>query len=278
MKSTNTEQIKIPISNDFRPAAIKNALFKNSINHWSSRYFAPALLGTAVFGAFFGFSYELFLVMLGITGFSSSMFVYNQNIKADAFKQHYIKNLIELQEKSTQQKLENLKENLVKNNLTHSARQLDQFKQKFETIIEILNTKFDQTQLTYSRYYGIAQEVYLSGLDNLNDILIAKKTMNSIDLDYISLRLSELESKDKGNKAVQKEVDALLRSNYSYQVQQEKIVSLTAENESALTQIDEASIAISEINKSKDKQGQIDMENSMMALAEMAKRTKFYSR
>ncbi len=276
--SKNLIPQKVITSEDFRPAAIQKALFQNSLSHWSFRYSFPAILGAGLTGVLFGFSYPIFLSVLGIIGFSSTYFIFNQVIKSDTFKKKYIDQLIKRQEELTKEKLLNLKQELINNKLDDAAQQLGQFEQKFQNLIEILKTKFDKTQLTYGRYYGIAQEVYLSGIDNITDILLAKKTMNSIDLEYVSSRLARLENKDKNNKVVKKEIDALLRSQFSYKMQDEKIGSLIAENETALTQLDEASIAISEIKKSKDKQGQIDMENSMKALAEMASRSKLYSR
>jgi len=269
---------KIPTAEDFRPAAIQKALTQYSMGHWTFRYAWPLLIGSSVFGVLFGFSYNLFLALIGITGFASINFVMNQYINADKFKKKYIDELLLLQERRTRLKLQNLKNELEKNGLSDGANQLGQFTNKYRTLVEILESKFEKTQLTFSRYQGIASEVYLSGIDNLKDMLLAQKTMNSIDLNYVSDRLSKIENKDTNNKAVEKEKDALLRSQYSYKLQEEKINKLMAENESALTQIDETTIAISEITKSANREAQADMENSMKLLSEMAERSKLYSR
>ncbi len=272
------DQNKIPSAEDFRPVAIQKALTRYSMGHWSFRYAWPLLIGSSAFGVLFGFSYNLFLAMIGITGFASINFVLNQYINAEKFKRKYIDELLLLQERRTRLKQQNLKNELEKYGLADGANQLKQFTIKYRTLVEILDSKFDKTQLTYSRYQGIASEVYLSGIDNLNDMLLAKKTMASIDLKYVSDRLSKLDEKDSNNKAVEKEKDALLRSQYSYKLQEEKIYKLMAENEAALTQIDETTIAISEITKSTNREAQVNMENSMKQLAEMAERTKLYSR
>ncbi|MCK7532840.1 MAG: hypothetical protein MZV63_18290 [Marinilabiliales bacterium] len=64
--------------------------------------------------------------------------------------------------------------------------------------IEILNVKFpDKNQLTYNRYYTIAQEVFLSGIDNLNEVLLIHKTLDAIDMDYIERSLQRLEATGK---------------------------------------------------------------------------------
>jgi hypothetical protein len=268
---------KIPTYSDFSPAAVNKALIDKSLSHWSMRYSVPLLLGTGLFGVVFGFSYNLFLVSLGIVGVTGAYFINNVFIKADKFRSQYTNYMLERMEDLKKEKLKDLHENLTASKNERGARQLQQFKQKFETLSDIIRTKFDPGQLTFDRYYSIAHEVYLSGLDNLNDVVVAEKTLKSIDLNYIGNRLKALENEEKTMASV-KELEALNRSKQSFHEQKEKIKLLLAENETALSQMDTATIAISEITKSKDKQGQIDMENSMKALTEVIERSKYYSR
>jgi hypothetical protein len=278
MKLDNVIINKEPTSSDFTQNAISKALINYTFGHWSFRYAIPLIFGTLVFGLFFGFTYHLFLGILTIIGIAAFSLIYNLFFRAEKFRKKYLDFLMEKLADIAEKKLYNLKEDLLNYKHEHGAKQLDQFKLKFDVLLDILKSKFDASQLTYNRYYSIAQEVYLAGIDNLNDIVLALKAMNSIDLKYIEDRLSELKKKDPANNAVLKEVDALQRSKQSYQTQEDKINQLVAENETALTQIDEATIAISEITKSTNKEAQIDMENSMTALAELAKRSKLYSR
>jgi hypothetical protein len=278
--TATTEETKgfTPTSKDFTQTAIKKALLGTALEHWSFRYSLPALAGTGIVGALFGFSYPVFLVMLGIFGSSAAGFVVNTLFKGPKFETQYVNYLHRLIDEHTAEKRKNLKEHLNTFGEKRAVLQLDQFDKKFEVLVEVLNQKFETTQLTYQRYYGIAKEVYLSGIDNLNNIVISIKTMKSIDLDYINFSLSEIEKKDKNNMAVKKELDALLRSKESYSNLQDKIENILAENETALTQIEQTTIAISEITRSKNNEAQTDMENSMKALEEMALRSTYYSR
>ena len=279
MKSgTKILEDKIPTSSDFTPASLNRSLFRHSVRHWSIRYAPSLLLGGVLFGILFGFSYPLFLLMLGLIGFASITFIINIYFRGDKYKKQHALNLLQKLEEQTEQKLVNLKGNLIRYKNEHGAKQLEQFRQKFNTLVDILKSKFDVSQLTYNRYYSIAQEVFLSGIDNLNDVITALKTLESIDLKYITERLKSIKDEDENNMAVKKEKDALTRSLNSYDLQKNKITELIAENESALTQMDEATIAISEINRSQEKEARIDMENSMKALADMAQRSKLYSR
>lgn len=277
MNLKNINPVRVPTSSDFTQASLNKKLFQYSIAHWSFRYTIPFILGAIVFGVLFSFSYELFLTILFIFGFGCAAFIFNVFFKGDKIKKKYTELLLKLLEEQTEQKLKNLENNLLSFKQTHGAKQLEQFRQKFEILVDILKYKFDVSQLTYNRYYSIAREVYLSGIDNLNDLVIALKTLDSIDLEYINDRLKSLKDKDPENMAIKKEVEALNRSLNSFKQQEQKVYNLIAENETALTQMDEATIAISEISKSKDKEAGIDMENSMKALAELAQRTKLYS-
>jgi len=269
---------KTPTSSDFTPQAVNKALFEYATNHWSLRYAIPLLLGTGLFGLLFGYSYILFLLILGIIGLTGIGFINNIYFKADKFKNNYTRDLLQKLEMLTEKKLKDLQKNLKEYKNNHGAKQLEQLRQKFDILNDILKSKFDVSQLTFDRYYSIAREVYLSGLDNLNDVVIAEKTLRSIDLDYIDERLKELGKENTDNMAIVKEKEALNRSKDSFSMQKQKIGKLLAENETALSQMDTATIAISEITKSKDKQGQVDMENSMKALSEMVERSKMYSR
>ncbi|MBN1183112.1 MAG: hypothetical protein JXB49_12540 [Bacteroidales bacterium] len=269
---------KVPSSYDFTPQAVNRALRKHASGHWTVRYSIPIFLGGVVFGALFGFTYTVFLLLLGIIGLGLFSFIIQFYFRAKTFKSEYTSYLHNLLQKQTDKKRTNLKKDLQEMKCEQGAKQMDQFQHKFDTLLEILKTKFDESQLTYSRYYSIAQEVFLSGIDNLTSILMALKTLKSIDINYINERLLALDKEKDKNMSIKKEYDALHRSLASHKEQETLVKELLAENESAMTQIDEASIAISKIERTLDKEAEIDMENSMKSLQEMTHRTKEYNR
>lgn len=278
MKSKFSTYNKVPTSADFAPKAIRRALMEYANSHWLFRYSIPLFLGSILFSILFGFSYTKFLISIALLGIAGLSWIFNYYFFADKFKRKYLDHLNQIIADYTQSKLKNLKEDLKKYNDYVAAKQLEQFIKKFELLVDILKTKFDPDSLTFGRYFGIVQEVYLSGIDNLADILVAHKTVQSIDINYIHDRLNKLGTANKDSMVVKKETEALRRSLDSHKEQELKIQNLMAENEMALSQIDETSIAISEISKSRDKQAEIDMENSMKALSEMKERSKYYSR
>jgi len=266
----------LPMKYDFSQKAIKNALVQRANHHWSLKYSVSFIGGTLLFGTLFGFTYPIFLVILSTFGFSAISWVYNMFISAGNFEKSYVKNLQDKIREQTKVKQLTLKVNLLQYDCLNGAEQLVQFQTKFDILVDIIKSKFDETQLTYNRYYGIVQEVFLSGIDNLSDVVVAYVTLTSIDVSYIKKRLKKLKNDKTDNLIVKKELTALQNSLKSFEHQQQKIKSLLSENAVALGQLDETVVAISEISRIKDKDSQVDMEDSMRQLQQLTKRTKLY--
>ena len=143
--------------------------------------------------------------------------------------------------------------------------------------IEILDLKFpDKNQLTYNRYYTIAQEVFLSGIDNLNEVLLIHKTLDAIDMDYIDRSLQRIKDREQ-DAATKREQSSLLQSKQNYQDQQEDIKNLMAQNEEALSKLDEAIVQVQDIKRSANNEGQLDMEASMEQLHRMSQQSYKFS-
>lgn len=264
-------------STDLSSGAIKRALLDYTNNHWAFRYSIPLFAGSLVYGGVFGFTYPIFLASLATSFLGVGSWIYNFFINGDKFEKNYVKALrTQLVEKSNRKKI-SLKEDLTKFKLDRGYRQLVQFDKKFENFADVLKSKFNTSQLTYSRYLAIGQEVYLSGIDNLFEIILALKTINTIDTGYIKKRLKELEQENLNNKIYQKEFKALSRSMKSHSDQKTRIEELLAENEAALSKFDETIIAISQISKIKDRSSKVSMENAMKELQELIHRSKYYS-
>lgn len=268
---------KSPKARDFSKPAIKSALLSHTNSHWTVRYSLPLIAGSLVAGGIFGFTYPVFLSILATSGIGITSWVYNYFVNGNSFEQEYVARLRSIIAEQTENKRKHLNEDLASYGSKRGIHQLDLFQKKFENLIDVLNSKFDSTQLTYSRYYGIAQEVFLSGIDNLSAVVTALKTINTIDVSYLKTRLEELKSGSMENIANVKESEALKRRLRSFKEQKDKISALLAENEEALAQFDETAIAISEIERARDKESKMSMERAMQDLQEMMKRAKHFS-
>ena len=90
-----------------------------------------------------------------------------------------------------------------------SVIQLQRFKDKIATFEEVLAGKFQRHELTFGRFLGIAEQVCLAGIDNLRQIALALKSLESIDARYIERRLKKLADDPATSPAEEQEVAGL---------------------------------------------------------------------
>ena len=262
---------------DFEEEAIKQALNKSIMDNW----FVGATIGAIPVGI-------LTAILLGtgvgvpIIGgailLGGGTWAWKRFINGDKFFEQYRNHLRQLLDEDTERRRYELQQSLDAYGNKHACEQLEQFRNKIKVFIEILNVKFpDKNQLTYNRYYTIAQEVFLSGMDNLKEVLLIHKTLDAIDMDYIERSLLRLEKRGNDTTA-KRELNSLLQSKQQYLDQQQDIKDLMAQNEEALSKLDEAIVQVQEIKRSEINESQLDMEASIEQLHRMAQQTYKLSR
>jgi hypothetical protein len=74
-----------------------------------------------------------------------------------------------------------------------------------------------------------------------------------------------------------RELNSLLQSKQQYQDQQQDITNLMAQNEEALSKLDEAIVKVQDIKRSANNEGQLDMEASMEQLHRMIQQSYKFS-
>ena len=268
---------RTPNASDFSPKAIRRALKQHAGNHWTTRYSAVIFLLAILGGGLFGFSEVVFVAMIGTMGAGCLSWVYNYYIQSGKFEQRYVSQLQKAIREQTERKRERLKEELLDLDCLEGANQLDKLQAKFECLVELLADKLDTSELTYGRYYGIAQEVLLSGIDNLSAVVSALKSISKIDENYIVERLAELRTSASQDSESEKEIDTLETRLAIRQKQEEKVKHLLLENTEAMTQLDQTNVAIADMDTGMG-EAEVDMENSMKELAEITNRAQLYSK
>ena len=262
---------------DFDEEAIIRALNRSIMDNW----FVGATIGAIPVGI-------LTAILLGtgvgvpIIGgailLGGGTWVWKRFINGDRFFEQYRNHLRQLLDEDTERRRHELQQSLDAYGNKHACEQLEQFRNKIKVFIEILNVKFpDKNQLTYNRYYTIAQEVFLSGIDNLKEVLLIHKTLDAIDMDYIERSMLRLEKRGDDPTA-KRELNSLLQSRQQYLEQQQDIKDLMAQNEEALSKLDEAIVQVQEIKRSEINESQLDMEASIEQLHRMAQQTYKFSR
>jgi len=265
-----------PTYSDFSPVAIKQALRRHTTKHWITRYSAVPLGLSVLGGALFGFTEAAFLAIVGSFGFACFPWIYLYYLRAGSFEHKYVERLQKAIQEQTEIKRECLKQDLMDLGCPEGAQQLDKIQAKFDSLDGLLVDKLNPNELTFKRYRGIALEVFLSGIDNLSAIVSALKSIREIDEDYINDHLRQLRSSGKEDQETKEQIKALETRLDMRQKQLDKVKKLLLENERAMTQLDETTVAIADMDTGQD-EAEVDMENSMLDLAEITERAKHFS-
>jgi hypothetical protein len=265
-----------PRPEDFEEQAIIKALNKSIMDNWlvgaSIGAIPVGILTAILLGTGIGIPIIGGALLLG-----GGTWAWKRFFKGDRFFDKYRDHLRQLLDEDTERRRNELERSLEAYDNKHACEQLEQFQTKIRVFMEILDMKFpDKNQLTYNRYYTIAQEVFLSGIDNLNEVLLIHKTLDAIDMDYIDRSLQSLDSQEQ-NAATKRERSSLLQSKQQYQNQQQDIKNLMAQNEEALSKLDEAIVQVRDIKRSTNNESQFDMETSMEQLHRIAQQSYKFS-
>lgn len=173
--------------------------------------------------------------------------------------------------------VENLERELDQLNLTDGLGQLWRLQEKYAAFESLLKRKLDPSELTYSRYVGMAEQVYLSALDNLHRVIDLQQGVAAIDEVFLQQRVLELEALPVPSQEQRDELDALLPRLQLKRRQAERINQWLARNEQAMTQLDLTMAAIADMNTVRGQAG-IDMESAMEELQRLASRSREYDR
>jgi hypothetical protein len=172
--------------------------------------------------------------------------------------------------------LATLEQDLVQVKAKEAIAQLERFSDKLRTFEDVLDDKLDPGEITFQRFMGIAEQVYLSGLDNLRQVASARKGAGAVDETYIRSRIKQLKSGDgpELSKAKKDEVASLEKQLEIATKHSGSVEALLAQNEQALAQMDAALAAVAEM---KTGSASVGMETAMADLQHIASRAGAYS-
>ncbi len=206
----------------------------------------------------------------GIVGIGAWLF--NATLRREVFANRYLKKLRDTLSQRVNQSIRSLESDLVDVDSQDGLHQLDRLQKKFEAFQQILRRKLDENELTFGRYLGMAEQVFLGGLDNLKLLTDLLKGTSVIDAKHLGRRIVQLENASSPSKNAEKELATLLeRQGLLYQ-QQSKVKQLLAQNEEAMTQIDKVMAKIAGM-ESGPGHATMDMESAMQELERLAKRS-----
>lgn len=261
---------------DFSSQSIKREVHKSTAQNPLVLYPMAVGLLAALSAVVFGpTSWLLGAGLLGISGGAGAWF-YHSVIRRDIYISKYLRQLrLELGQQ-VQRSIQRLEKILQQNHMDKPLNQLQRLKNKFSIFEDMLKSKFDENEITYERYLGMTEQVFMAGLDNLQKSADIAKGLSAINKQHLEKRLSELKSQDQLDPSVQKELEALLARNQLVELQENKIQQYLTQNEQAMTQIDKLMAAIASLENSSSRRATMEMEDAMQELSRLADRAQDY--
>lgn len=246
---------------------LQKAVFKKTMGSGAFQYPLYAMVGLAGLGFLFGFNFWLFVLCILLVGASSISWVIQMFIRNEKLKLQYIQEIKQLAEKEIEKKNRQLSQDLIDINIVDAATQLEQFQNSFKNFVFILDQKFSPEEIAYNRYYSIVQQIILAGMNNLQSIFLRKKNLMNCDLSEIKQTLKRLEGLKNPTSTQKSRVEELQKRIDIYNEESSEIDEILAQNEKALTSIDDVSRSIASINT--DGNLSANMESAMQDLVNM---------
>lgn len=266
---------------DFSEKNIKKKVFSEIAQHPVSIF--PLILGGMGFYAvFLGLLSGTLFFWLTLGGAALGLFTFVVNLfRRKSFENRYIRSLNKSLEQEKEAKLKRLRKKLEvlrKNRelvlyADQAQIQFDKIKEKFSSFTSMLSEKFSASELTFGRFLGTSEQVYLAVLDNLEKIVHSMESMNSIDLTYVETRLTHLNSLTSPEAADLAEIETMKKRKALHEKQRESVNRLLTCNEEAMTELDLSMSSIASAETMPDR-ASVDMEFARGELMRLAERTK----
>jgi predicted component of type VI protein secretion system len=276
----NKDLVKIDFSQGAIQKAVQGKIIQNPVSMYSV---ALGTVGAIAAGILFP-NLPLIICSAGLCIFGISSIIINFAVRKGIFETRYLAYLNRLLDRQKQLVLTRIKRELTKLSSDKGLKiysdqavyQFEKIQLKFDNFKRILSEKFDPAEITYGRFFGTTEQLYLSVLDNLEDIMNSLSTASNIDDAYIEERLQYLNGLSAPEDADKREMVTLNTRKELKQKSVERINELLTVNEEAMTEID---VSMSTISQTKTKMGRasVDMEVARQDLEELINRTKKYS-
>jgi hypothetical protein len=276
----NKSLMKIDFSQDAIQKAVRGKIIQNPVSLYTTALgtvgvVASTILFPGILLVVCSVGLIAFGIISGIVNFAARKSVFETKHLA------YLNKLLDNQKKMVLARLQReLKKFSTSKDLKlysgQAVQQFEKIQKKFDNFKRILSEKFDTSEITYGRFFGTTEQLYLSVLDNLEDIVNSLATITNIDDSYIKERVTHLKSLESPEDADKRELETLKTRQDLKKNSLEQINELLTINEEAMTQID---LSMSTISQTKTKMGRasIDMEVARKDLEELINRTKKYS-
>ena len=260
---------------DFSEAAARKAAFSEVIQHpltlWPPAISIVAGVGLGMFGVV-ALPGMVGIAALGLAAGSTHWALRYLGGKEAYMQKHYAE-LHQEFEVMKERKLATLATDLKKLGCKQGQLQVSQFEDKFQNLVAVFQRVLSEGELTYDRFVGTAEQVYRSGLDNLDRVVTLLLNVDDIDREEIRNRITALTKKAKRTGADETNLRALNDQATVFDDTQQEVEELLARNEEALATMDKAGAAAVRIkDRTASQTPQETMAEAMELLAGMIAR------
>lgn len=272
-KSDKDDIIEEPYQIDFSSSGIKSAVSSEINQHPLTIFSGLTTLGSVLYMGLFGMGALPFAISLSSFFLASSSYVFNKYFRKESFEKKYVENLRKILRKNTELAILNLKKELTDFNCPEGAQQIDDFREKYESLVSVLQKKLKPGGLAYSRFLGMAEQVYKNGLDNLQQVVAYLDSISPIRPTEIDNKLVNLRKRQKTDISVKAEIETLENTLHMRQERLTQVDQLLRKNETAMAQLDQTAMDISTMKTNED-QATTDMEMAMNELIHLSEQFK----
>ena len=258
---------------DFSSTAVKKAVNAEISQNPVSIYSGLGSVASVLYMVLFGVTSPAFALSLGLLLLSGSSFIFNKFFREEVFEKKYVEKLRYELQANAQEMLDGLRNELKSFNCEEGAKQIDALKEKFESMVSVLNKKLNPGSLVYNRFMGMAEQVYHNGLDNLKQVAAGLDSISPINKIEIDARLKNLEPESQTNPDLQTEMNMLRETLQKREDKMKEVDRLLRQNTIAMAGLDQTAMDISSMESSGE-QAKIEMEDAMNELIRLGKEFK----
>lgn len=261
---------------DFSPQAVSRAVLGQTLQRPHVLYPTAVGLLSGLAAAVLGPSLVLLAPAAIGLGLGVGGWALDYTLRRDRHAAEYLRRLQAALAGRVNESIARLTREFTDQKFEPGLAQMAQLKAKFDAFEALLRRKLDPQEMTFSRYLGMTEQVFLAGLDNLRRISDTLKGLSAIDVDHIRRRLHAIASDGIESPQQDREAEALKERLALLARQRESIDRWLAENEQAMTQIDHVMAAIALLDTSAA-HASMDMESAMAELKTLADRASRYN-
>jgi hypothetical protein len=227
---------------DFSERAARRAAFFDIVQHPLTLWPPAVGTATAVGFALFGIASGPFSAAIAVGGIGVGVanWAYRFYGRGDAYMQKHYADLHEQFEKLKRQKTAELAADLKKLGCKQGETQVAQFEDKFQNLLAVFRRVLSENELTFSRVMGTAEQVYRSGLENLERVVTLLLNVKDMDRQDITERIAVLQQKPARTHADDTSLKALQDQAGVFDQTAQEVDELLAGNEEALATMDKA--------------------------------------